>query len=382
MIEGGLRMSDCVAGEPKVAAEMEQYDFAIPKHLIAQHPLPHRSDARLMVVDRRDQSIQHAYVRDMPSLLRPDDCLILNDTRVVPAKLVGFRQKTGGRWQGLFLEADGKGVWKLLCKTRGRMEPGETVALLDRNGQESFSLMMVTRLEEGQWAAIPQLHRLDDDSPLRTANSNTRLDWSDLLQVVGRIPLPHYIRNGNMMDADLKDYQTVYAKHPGAVAAPTAGLHFTQELLLKLKELGIGIGRVTLHVGVGTFRPVQAQSLDQHVMHREWCCVDDKTVGMIQQCKHRGGRAIMVGTTSIRTLETAGRAGELRPWEGETDLFIRPGFQFNVADGLVTNFHLPRTTLLVLVRTFGGDELMKRAYQEVIQREYRFFSYGDAMLIL
>jgi S-adenosylmethionine:tRNA ribosyltransferase-isomerase len=376
-------MSDCVAGETKsTPSEMDQYDFPIPKHLIAQHPLARRDDSRLMVVDRQAQTIQHLRVRDLGEVLRPNDCLILNDTRVVPAKLIGTRAKTGGRWQGLFLEADGQGVWRLMCKTRGRMEPGETVTLMDREGQESFSLLMVTRLEDGHWEAVPQLHLLDEDSPLRQSLAGERQQWSVLLQQVGRIPLPHYIRGGNMLESDLKDYQTVYAKHPGAVAAPTAGLHFTQDMLLNLKAQGVGIGRVTLHVGAGTFRPVQTEKLDEHVMHREWCNVDEKAVQMVRHHKQLGGRVIAVGTTCIRSLETAARSGQLEPYCGDTDLFIRPGFKFYATDGLMTNFHLPRTTLLVLVRTFGGDALLKRAYQEAVAEEYRFFSYGDAMLIL
>ncbi|MDP1563447.1 MAG: tRNA preQ1(34) S-adenosylmethionine ribosyltransferase-isomerase QueA [Pirellulaceae bacterium] len=376
-------MSESVAGNKESKpSEMDQYDFTIPKSLIAQSPLPHRADARLMVVDRQSQQIEHMHVRDLAEFLSPRDLLILNDTRVVPAKLTGVRQKTGGRWQGLFLEADLQGVWRLMCKTRGKMDLGETVTLFDRQGRESFSLVMVARLEEGQWAAVPQLQLLDEDSPLRIAVKAARQQWPVLLQEVGQIPLPHYIRGGNMVESDLKDYQTVYAKHPGAVAAPTAGLHFTQDVLLGLKRRGIGIGRITLHVGAGTFRPVQTDSLDKHVMHQEWCNVDEKSVAQIQHHKQLGGRVIPVGTTSIRSLETAARSGTLQPYCGDTGLFIRPGFQFHVADGLMTNFHLPRTTLIVLVRTFGGDALIKRAYEEAIKREYRFFSYGDAMLII
>lgn len=376
-------MSESVAGNMESKpSEMDKYDFPIPKDLIAQSPLPNRSDARLMYVDRQRQQIDHLHVRDLPELLNPGDCVILNDTRVVPAKLVGIRQKTGGRWQGLFLESDPQGLWRLMCKTRGKIEPGETVTLFDRQGRESLSIMMVTRLEGGHWAAVPQLHLLDEESPLRLAVKAARQQWPVILQEVGQIPLPHYIRGGNMMESDLKDYQTVYAKHPGAVAAPTAGLHFTQDLLLGLKKKGIGIGRVTLHVGAGTFRPVQATTLSEHVMHQEWCNVDEKTVAQIQHLKRFGGRVIAVGTTSIRSLETAARSGTLQPYCGDTDLFIRPGFQFHATDGLMTNFHLPRTTLIVLVRTFGGEQLMKRAYEEAIKREYRFFSYGDSMLIL
>lgn len=364
-------------------SEMEQYDFPIPKELIAQHPLPNRSDSRLMVVDRKSGTIQHSHIRNIGEHLGADDCLVLNDTRVVPAQLIGYREQTGGRWQGLFLEADENGVWKLMCKTRGKIEPGETVVLLDRNGQASFSLQLLMRLDDGQWAGLPVIHALGDDPEIGPLIAKgERPHWSKLLQKVGRIPLPHYIRGGNMADSDLKNYQTVFAKQPGAVAAPTAGLHFTQDLLLGLKKQGVGIGRVTLHVGAGTFRPIQVEALEEHKMHSEWCSVESKVIQMIQEAKAKGGRAIMVGTTSMRSIESAAASGTLKPFQGQTELFIRPGFEFHAADGLLTNFHLPRTTLLVLVRTFGGDALIRQAYEEAIREEYRFFSYGDAMLIL
>lgn len=364
-------------------SEMEQYDFPIPKELIAQHPLPNRSDARLMVVDRSAGTIEHSHIRNLAEHLKPTDCVVLNDTRVVPAQLIGYREQTGGRWQGLFLEADENGVWKLMCKTRGKIEPGETVVLLDRNSQPLFNLKLLMRLEDGQWAALPLIQALDDDPELGPAIAKgERPHWSKLLQMVGRIPLPHYIRNGNMTDADLKDYQTVFAKQPGAVAAPTAGLHFTQDLLLQLKQKGVGIGRVTLHVGAGTFRPIQTEALAEHKMHSEWCSVESKVVDLIRETRQKGGRAVMVGTTCMRSIESASQSGTLEPFQGHTDLFIRPGYEFRSADALLTNFHLPRTTLLVLVRTFGGDELIKRAYEEAVAQEYRFFSYGDAMLIL
>lgn len=377
-------MAENTAIENQVgASEMEKYDFPIPKGLIAQHPLANRSDSRLMIVDRAAGTIEHTHTRDLHEFLKPEDCIVLNDTRVVPAQLIGYREQTGGRWQGLFLEADENGVWKLMCKTRGKIEPGESVVLLDRDGQVCFHLQLLMRLEDGQWAALPVIKALDDDpefGPLIAKGE--RPHWSKLLQRVGRIPLPHYIRGGNMTDADFKDYQTVFAKQPGAVAAPTAGLHFTQDLLLKLKQRGVSIGRVTLHVGAGTFRPIQTESLQEHRMHSEWCSVESRVVDMVHQAKAQGGRAVMVGTTCMRSMETAAANGKLEPFQGHTDLFIRPGYQFQVADGLLTNFHLPRTTLLVLVRTFGGEELIKRAYDEAIRQEYRFFSYGDAMLII
>lgn len=319
-----------------------------------------------MVVDRESQSIQHRHVRDLDEILNPQDCLILNDTKVIPAKLVGFRTLTGGRWQGLLLKTDEQGNWKVLCKTRGNAQPGETVTLQDRNGLEKMKLDLVSRLDDGSWVVRPQS---DDDT-------------QTILNQVGRIPLPNYIRGGNMVDADVEDYQTIFAKHAGAVAAPTAGLHLTKGLLNRLIDAGINIAQVTLHVGVGTFRPVSSAQLDDHKMHSELGHIEEKTVAKVEQTRMSEGRVIAVGTTSVRVLETAGSTGTLSAWSGETDLFIKPPYDFKFVDAMMTNFHLPRSTLLVMIRTFGGDELMTRAYEEAVAEKYRFFSYGDAMLIL
>jgi S-adenosylmethionine:tRNA ribosyltransferase-isomerase len=246
------------------------------------------------------------------------------------------------------------------------MQPGETVTVTDRHGVDRATLTMIARLDDGGWAVKPDIEG----------------SYEEVLSQIGRVPLPHYIRDGNMVDSDLKDYQTIYAKSAGAVAAPTAGLHLTKRLIKELIDEGIRIAQVTLHVGIGTFRPVTADDLNDHVMHYETGEINRKSVDLINKTKEEGGRIIAVGTTSVRVLETAGSSGELQPWVGETNLFIKPPYQFKVIDGLMTNFHLPRSTLLVMIRTLGGDELMKRAYAEAVDEKYRFFSYGDAMLIL
>ncbi len=344
----------------------DHYDFDLPKELIAQHPLPNREDARLLVVNRSAQSIDHCHIRNLDEVLSPGDCLVLNDTKVIPAKLVGFRTATGGRWQGLFLQTDQQGNWKVLCKTRGNAKVGETVTLQDRNGIERLLLDLVARLDDGSWVVRP---RSDE-------NEET------LLNEVGRIPLPNYIRNGQMVEADIKNYQTIFAKHPGAVAAPTAGLHLTKNLLRRLIDIGVNIAQVTLHVGIGTFKPVAVERLEQHQMHFEWGSIDQKSVAKIQATRTAGKRVVAVGTTSVRVLESASMTGTLMPWSGETNLFIRPPYEFKSTTAMLTNFHLPRSTLLVLVRTFGGDELIQRAYAEAIEEQYRFYSYGDAMLML
>jgi S-adenosylmethionine:tRNA ribosyltransferase-isomerase len=344
----------------------DYYDFDLPKELIAQEPLANREDARLLQVERDSNTIDHHHIRDLDSLLRPGDCLVLNDTKVIPAKLVGYREQTRGRWQGLFLEADAQGNWRLLAKTRGRIKAGEKVVLQDRNGVDRVRLVLLSKMEGGQWIARPE-----DEA-----------DTMDTLSLVGRIPLPHYIRGGNMVDADIQNYQTVFAQQPGAVAAPTAGLHLTKPLINRLIDREINLATVTLHVGIGTFRPVGVDNLTDHEMHFEFGSINEKSTERILEAKRAGGRVIAVGTTSVRVLETAGADGELKPWSGDTNLFIRPGYDFRVIDGLLTNFHLPRSTLLVLVRTFGGDKLIQEAYQAAVEEEYRFFSYGDAMLIV
>ncbi len=349
------------------------FDYELPRRLVAQEPLRHRADARLMVVDRRRQEILHQHVRDLPHLLPPGDRLVLNDTKVVPAQLAGSRSSTGGRWQGLFIEETPDGHWKILCKTRGKLTPGEAIALTDREGRPGAKLWLIERLEEGQWLA----HLESDDE-----------STEQILNRLGRVPLPPYIRGGNMTDADVASYQTVYADRPGAIAAPTAGLHFTKELIKTLEARGVDYSRITLHVGLGTFRPIESQSWESHRMHRETGEITTAAAAEINQTRAAGGRVIAVGTTVTRLLETAIRASgdpvsrELRAWQGETDLFIRPLFEFRAIDALLTNFHFPRTTLLVLVQTFGGAELIAEAYRQAIKEEYRFYSYGDAMLIV
>lgn len=342
------------------------YDYDLPHDLIAQQPLPNRADSRLMLVDRTNETIEHLHFRDLPELLRPSDAMVLNNTRVVPAKLVGYRDSTGGRWQGLFLEQDDHGAWKLLCKTRGKLVEGETIGLVDRRGRAAGRLRLLLKMEDGVWAA--------------KADSNE--ETFDFLQQIGRVPLPHYIRNGEGVTSDLETYQTVFAEHPGSVAAPTAGLHFTDALLERVAKLGVTVAHVTLHVGYGTFRPIKTEQLEDHVMHSEWCELSEATAKQLRETKANGGRIISVGTTAVRTLETAAADGELSPFRGKTDLFIRPPYRFKAIDVLITNFHLPKSTLLVLVQAFGGTKLIRRAYEDAIREEYRFYSYGDAMMIV
>lgn len=337
---------------------MHFFDYELPENLIAQSPAARRDESRLLVVRRDTSELEHRTFRDLPDLLQPGDLLVLNDTRVLPARLLGTRASTGGKWEGLFLQKTPEGLWELLAHTRGYVRAGEVIQL-DGSDQR---LVLRGRTSDRHILVEP-------DPPGEPA---------EILARVGHIPLPPYIRKGRAAEEDAERYQTVFAERPGSVAAPTAGLHFTPELLERLKAKGIGTARVTLHVGLGTFAPIKTDDPTKHEIHREWCEVSEATCQAMRECRSRGGRVIAVGTTATRTLETSGG----QPFSGETGLFIHAPFEFRVVQGLITNFHLPRTTLLLLVGAFAGDELLRRAYDEAIRREYRFYSYGDAMIVL
>jgi len=339
------------------------FDFELPPERIAQEPCVPRDHARLLVLRRGDDTLSHEHIFDLPRLLNPGDLLIFNDTRVVPARLLGHRDATGGKWEGLFLKAFPDGSWEMLCQTRGRLIEGECVTV----APGALRLKLIERLTEGRWRARPE--QVADD-------------WTTLLDRHGRIPLPPYIRKGIAGPEDRDLYQTLFAREAGAVAAPTAGLHFTSTLLQQLDERGIERAFVTLHVGLGTFRPIEVDDYRNHPMHAEWAVLSAETVEAIRRTKQRGNRVVAVGTTSVRVLETAAAAGELAPYLGETKLYIHPPYEFRVVDALLTNFHLPRSTLLLMVAALGGIGLVQRAYQEAMAKEYRFYSYGDAMLLL
>lgn len=351
---------------------IDNYDYDLPDHLIAQHPTERRDESRLLMVNRQTGEITHHVFSDLPALLAPGDLLVMNNTQVVPAKLTGIRSATGGKWEGLFLREEGETDWRIIGKTRGKLTAGETISLSpavynEQGSQphESLELKLIEKGSGGEWVVHPNR----DESTLA------------LLSQFGTMPLPHYMqREADQTDFDR--YQTTYAERPGAVAAPTAGLHFTKEVLDKCHQRGINEAKVTLHVGLGTFRPVKVDRLTEHEMHFEWCELPGETANRINEVKQSGGNVVAVGTTSVRTLESVAQQGELAAWQGETNLFIRPPFQFQVVDKLLTNFHLPKSTLIVLVSTFANRELILEAYQEAVKEEYRFFSYGDAMLIV
>jgi len=340
---------------------LSDLDYELPIELIAQEPLARRDRCRLLVLDRSTGEIEHTRFHRLPEYLEPRDLVVLNDTRVIRARLYGVREATGGKAEVLLVESEGEGRWRLMATARGKLRPGEVLKL--EGGR--IEAHLVRRDDEGLWQA-----RLEPSPDER------------VLSAIGTVPLPPYIKRAPHDPREKRDaagYQTVFADEPGAVAAPTAGLHFTRKLLDEIARRGVGIERLTLHVGPGTFTPIRAEKLDDHRMHSEKYRVAAATLDAVRETRGRGGRVVAVGTTVVRTLETVIRGA---PLEGKTRLFIRPPFRFEAVDALVTNFHLPRSTLLALVVAFGTREKVMEAYREAIRERYRFYSYGDAMLIL
>jgi S-adenosylmethionine:tRNA ribosyltransferase-isomerase len=339
----------------------DEFDFELPRELIAQHPAP-RGTSRLLVLDRSSGSREHREIRDLVFFLRPDDLLLLNDTRVIPARLFAHRS-TGRTFELLLLRKIEVDLWEALLRPSARVRPGERLELADGG-----TAVPEDRLGEGRW-------KVRFDPPLDL----------ERLDLIGEMPLPPYIgRPQGGMAEDRRDYQTIYAANPGAVAAPTAGLHFTYELLDEVREAGIETVYLTLHVGLGTFRPVSVEDIADHEMHEEWYYLSENTAASVNRALDEKRRIVCVGTTSVRALEGALAVGDGRvlPGENWTNLFITPGFAFRGVGAMLTNFHLPRSTLLMLVSALAGRERILSAYAEAIARRYRFFSYGDAMLII
>ncbi len=340
---------------------MKKSDFwyDLPESLIAQTPVEPRDHSRLMHLSRQDGSIAHLHFYDLLDLLQPGDCLIVNDSRVLPARLYGYKS-TGARIEMLLLEQKGPDTWEVLVKPGKKALPGTTVHF----GDGLLQAQILTVLDGGN----------------RLVRFSYQGNFYEILEQIGQMPLPHYIT------AKLEDkerYQTVYSHELGSAAAPTAGLHFTRDMMKRLEEKGVRIGYVTLHVGLGTFRPVKVDEITEHKMHSEHYRLPEETAQLIRQTKESGGRVIAVGTTSTRTLESvATKYGSVVADEGYTDIFIYPGYSFRVLDGLITNFHLPESTLIMLVSAFAGYENTMHAYQTAVQEKYRFYSFGDAMLIL
>ncbi|AIQ76109.1 MULTISPECIES: tRNA preQ1(34) S-adenosylmethionine ribosyltransferase-isomerase QueA [Paenibacillus] len=339
---------------------VDAYDFHLPEELIAQTPLADRSASRLLLVNKEDGELAHRHFTDIIDYFNPGDTLVLNDTRVIPARLFGVKEDTGAKAEVLLLKNLGDDRWEALVKPGKKLKTGAVIIFSD------------------ELRAV-----IEDEADMggRTLRFIYQGIFQEILDRLGTMPLPPYIKE--TLD-DRERYQTVYARHEGSAAAPTAGLHFTQELLEQIEAKGVNIAYITLHVGLGTFRPMSVEKVEEHVMHSEYFVMSQETADTINATKARGGRIIAVGTTSCRTLETVGRqceGGPLVECSGWTDIFIYPGYKFSVVNALITNFHLPKSTLVMLVSALAGREHILAAYEEAIEQKYRFFSFGDAMFI-
>lgn len=338
---------------------VKDFDFYLPEEQIAQDPLENRSDSRLMVLDRKSGEIEHKIFRDITGYLKKGDCLVINNTKVLPARLIGVKEETGAKIEILLLKRKENDIWETLVKPGRKAKKGVKISF----GDGLLKGEIIDEVEEGN----------------RLIQFSYEGIFEEILDQLGQMPLPPYITH------QLKDknrYQTVYAKEEGSAAAPTAGLHFTKELLQQIEDMGVTIAHVTLHVGLGTFRPVKVENVLDHHMHSEFYCIEESQAKKINDTKKNGGRVIAVGTTSTRTLESAtDENGILQAKSGNTEIFIYPGYKFKMIDGLITNFHLPQSTLLMLVSAFSTRENILHAYDVAVKEGYRFFSFGDAMLL-
>lgn len=340
--------------------KLNDFDFFLPEELIAQEPIQKRDMSRLMVLHRNTGEIEHKIFKDIIDYLNPGDCLVVNNTRVIPARLYGRREDTGGKIEVLLLKRTEKDKWEVLVKPGKKAKEGTTIVF----GNGELKAKILEHTDEGG----------------RVIEFIYTGIFEEVLDKLGEMPLPHYIKK--KLD-DKERYQTVYSKVEGSAAAPTAGLHFTKELLSDIEKKGVRIAYVTLHVGLGTFRPVKVEDIEKHHMHSEFYTIDENTAEIINETKRAGKRVIAVGTTSSRTLETIGNEqGFVKAGSGWTDIFIYPGYRFKVVDCLITNFHLPKSSLIMLVSALAGRENILNAYAVAVKEKYRFFSFGDAMLIL
>ena len=337
---------------------LSDFDYELPEEFIAQHPCEPRDASRLLVLNKESGALEHRHFYEVPGFLKPGDTLVFNDTKVLPARLIGIKQETGAKIEVFLLSRKTGDDWEVLVKPGKRARIGTVVCFGDE-----LSCEIVEDTDFGGRIARFRYHGI----------------FEELLDRLGDTPLPPYIKEKLN---DRERYQTVYARFSGSAAAPTAGLHFTPGLMQNIRKLGVHLAFVTLHVGLGTFRPVSVDNVTEHVMHSEYYSVPPETAKLVNDTKAQGGRVIAVGTTAVRTLETAGAGGRLAADSGWTNIFIYPGHQFNIIDGMITNFHLPKSTLLMLVSAFAGRNAVLAAYHEAIKQRYRFFSFGDAMLII
>ena len=346
----------------------EKLNYYLPPELIAQRPVSIRSDSRLLVLNLSTRNILDSRFNAIGDFLLPGDCLVLNDTKVLPARFFA-RRATGGKLEGLFLAENYNGQWTVMLKGTRKLSPGDLLILKDKQKADFCDAVLLEKQPQGRCLLKPK----------------TEADAETVLDKIGFPPLPPYIKRDDDPTAaklDKQWYQTVYARHTGAVAAPTAGLHFTDRLIEQLKQAGICFANITLHVGAGTFRPITTENLENHQIHQERFSIDEENAKIINTAKKKGGRIIPVGTTSTRTLETTAAGSRIKAATGTTDLFIKPGYRFKITDAIITNFHLPKSTLLALVAAFAGLDNIIAAHNHAIRQRYRFYSYGDAMLII
>ena len=346
----------------------DDLDYYLPPELIAQQPAESRSQSHLLVMDRTAGSVSDRKFSDIVEYIACGDCLVLNDTKVLPARFFA-RRSTGAKLEGLFLGEKGPGQWEVMLKNSRKVKVGEMIILSAKDNSDRYTATATERYSDGRWLL----------------EITEGIDVESVLAEIGFAPLPPYIKrpkDDTNSDRDLQRYQTVYANQAGAVAAPTAGLHFTSELLAKLQDKGVRLAYLTLHVGAGTFKPVTAEHLEDHEMHFERFQLAADDAKVINDTVDRGGRIIAVGTTSVRTLETIAQGRHVEAAQGQTDLFIQPGYEFKIIDAMITNFHLPKSTLLALVGAFAGLDNIHAAYGHAVKERYRFYSYGDAMLII
>ena len=342
-----------------ILIKTHDFYYDLPPELIAQTPIARRDASRLLTLNKETGETEHHHLYDLPSFLRPGDCLVLNDSRVLPARLIGHRVPTGGACEVVLLIDRGENTWECLVRPGKKLREGAVISF----GEGELTGQIAQVLDNGN----------------RLIRFSYEGIFLEILERLGKMPLPPYIKE-ELQDSER--YQTVYSKEIGSAAAPTAGLHFTPELLEKIQAMGVAVCYVTLHVGLGTFRPVKAEEITDHQMHSEYCVISDETAQIINRTKAAGGRVICVGTTSCRTIESwAGEDGTMQASAGWTNIFIYPGYRFKVLDGLVTNFHLPESTLIMLVSALAGREHVLAAYEEAVREKYRFFSFGDAMFI-
>ena len=342
-----------------ILIKTHDFYYDLPPELIAQTPIARRDASRLLTLNKETGETEHHHFYDLPSFLRPGDCLVLNDSRVLPARLIGHRVPTGGACEVVLLIDRGENTWECLVRPGKKLREGAVISF----GEGELTGQIAQVLDNGN----------------RLIRFSYEGIFLEILERLGKMPLPPYIKE-ELQDSER--YQTVYSKEIGSAAAPTAGLHFTPELLEKIQAMGVAVCYVTLHVGLGTFRPVKEEEITDHQMHSEYCVISDETAQIINRTKAAGGRVICVGTTSCRTIESwAGEDGTMQASAGWTNIFIYPGYRFKVLDGLVTNFHLPESTLIMLVSALAGREHVLAAYEEAVREKYRFFSFGDAMFI-